>query len=63
MLVEEGKVAIFLLATTGIANIRHSIMKMKMAFEVNMVQWFELLCFHNINVVYKFVICSGKLSS
>lgn len=33
-ILEEGKVAIFLLATTGIANIRHSIMKMKMAFEV-----------------------------
>lgn len=60
MLVEEGKVAIFLLATTGIANVRHSIMKNKMAFEVSMVQWSEFLCFHNINVVYKFVICSGK---
>ena len=35
--VEEGKVAIFLAATTGMLNLRYSIMKKKMLLEVGII--------------------------
>lgn len=50
--VEEGKVAIFLAATTGMLNLRYSIIKKKMLLEVGII----------LSVSFIFVnTCSGDL--
>ncbi|PSR97833.1 GPI ethanolamine phosphate transferase [Actinidia chinensis var. chinensis] len=59
-ILEEGKVTIFLAATTGMLNLRYSIIKKKMLLEVGIIRW---LSFIFVNTFTGGWVCSLDLDS